>query len=193
MATKKTKIILFIEGNSEVNNGDLRQGFEKLLLNTNKLAGKLPRIKLGGGKKQTIDAFLNNRISEERAILIDLDANEAAKEQDLKNHGLDKHKKEVFYMIQEMESWFLSQSAVLDKFYGVDSNKKKISEKLPKRNAMEISSPDKELEKLTTNTKKKTYHKVKHGVELLKLLDAQKLMQDFPDFKNLVDYLASIS
>ncbi|MCU0390762.1 MAG: DUF4276 family protein [Thermoflexibacter sp.] len=192
MATKKVKIILFVEGDNDTSNGDLRQGFEKLLLNTKKLEGKLPRIKLGGGKKQTIDAFLNNRISEERAMLVDLDGNESLKEKDLKTYGLEKHENEIFYMIQEMESWFLSQSSVLDEFYGLDNNKKKISEKLPKRNPMEIPSPDKELEKLTINTKKKMYHKVRHGVELLKLLDAKKLMQDFPDFKNLVDYLAGI-
>jgi hypothetical protein len=88
-----------------------------------------------------------------------------------------------------MESWFLSQPDILDKFYGLDNNKKKVSEKISKKKAIEIPHPDEELMRITKNTQKGKYHKIKHAVELLKLLDANKLEIDFLDFKKLIERL----
>ena len=59
MATKKTKVRLFIEGSTDDTNGDLRQGFIGLLRNVPILTGKMPSIVLGGGVRQTIDKFSN--------------------------------------------------------------------------------------------------------------------------------------
>ena len=49
--------VLIIEGATDTRNGILRQGFHKLLVQ--KLEGKMPRIIMGEGKKQSIDKFLN--------------------------------------------------------------------------------------------------------------------------------------
>jgi hypothetical protein len=61
--------------------------------------------------------------------------------------------------------------------------------KLPEKHASEISKPDIELQKLTKGTTKKAYHKVRHAVELLSKLNVEKLKNDFPDVKNLIDAL----
>lgn len=93
-------------------------------------------------------------------------------------------------MIQEMENWFLSQPDILDEYYGKDLTiKKAISEKLPKKKASDIEHPDEKLQELTKNTKRGAYHKIRHGVELLKKLDATKLEKDIPEFKKLIEKL----
>lgn len=184
-----TKTFLFIEGESNSPNGDLLFGYKKLL--EQKLKGKMPRIILGDGKKQTIDKFLNNRFgADKNLLLIDLDANEIEKENDLKENNLNSKSDFVFFMIQSMEAWFLSQPNILDDFFGKDSNSnKKISNKIPKKKASQIPNPYEFLKNLTKNSKRGTYHKIKHAVELLILLDAPKLEEDFIDFKRLIESL----
>jgi len=170
---------LFIEGTTDISNGNLREGFSKLFEQL--LQGKMPTISMGEGKLQTIDKFINSSNSN---MLCDLDAPESEKENDLKNYNLLKHKESVFYMIQEMEAWFISQPEILDKFYNIP-----LSKSLPKKHASEFLEPDKELQRLTKNSRKGEYHKVKHGAQLLKLLNASKLSEEFPDFKKLINKL----
>ena len=185
MATKK---ILFIEGEPNTPNGDLRQGFAKLL--GKRIEGQLPRINLGGGKSQTVRKFLKNKFEADAfLLLIDLDRPEEEKEQDIKDNDLFPQRENVFYMVLEMESWFLSQPDVLDGFFGVDNKQKKVSDKLSKRKITEIPDPKGELKKATKDSKRGEYHEIKHGVELLKLLDAKRLEDTFIDFKNLIERL----
>ncbi len=109
MGTKK--IILFIEGEPNSPNGDLRMGYSKLL--AQKLKGKMPRIIMGGGfsqggKSQTIQKFKTHKLNADvTLLLVDLDKPEKARENDLRKEELFEHKKNVFYMIKELESWFL--------------------------------------------------------------------------------------
>ena len=182
------KNFLFVEGEPNTPNGDLRQGLSKLL--EQKLKGNLPRIILGGGKSQTIKKFKNNKFEGNLfLLLIDLDKIEEEIPNDLAEYGLVNHKENVFYMVQEMENWFLSQPNILDKFYGKDENGKHISQKTSKRKAADIPNPDEELKNLTKNSKRGAYHKIKHAVELLKGLDASQLAKDFPEFNRLIDRL----
>lgn len=191
MAAKK--VILFVEGEPNSPNGDLRQGFSKLL--EQKLKGKMPKIIMGGGylqggKSQTIHKFKTNQLEADMILLlIDLDKPESEIPKDLEENGLIDKKDNVFYMIQEMESWFLSQADVLDTFYGIDGFGKKVSEKIAKKRITDIANPDEELIKITKNTKRGQYHKIRHAVELLKLLDAIKLEKDFVDFRSLIEKL----
>jgi hypothetical protein len=185
MATKK---ILFIEGEPNTPNGDLRQGFAKLL--GKRIEGQLPRINLGGGKSQTVRKFLKNKFEADAfLLLIDLDRPEEEKEQDIKDNDLFPQRENVFYMVLEMESWFLSQPDVLDGFFGVDNKQKKVSDKLSKRKITEIPDPKGELKKATKDSKRGEYHEIKHAVELLKLIDAKRLEDTFIDFKNLIERL----
>jgi len=170
---------LFIEGTNDISNGNLRQGFNKLL--AKKLEGKMPTISMGDGKKQTIDKFKNSYNSN---ILCDLDAPETNISNDLRENEISDLRDSVFYMIQEMEAWFISQPEILDNFYNAD-----ISKRLVKKHASLFEEPDKELQRITRDTARKTYHKVNHGALLLKMLNIDKLMQDFPEFKRLIDKL----
>lgn len=167
---------LFIEGAKDTTNGDLRQGFGILL--EKKLKGKMPRIIMGEGKNNTIDKFKSRNNS---YVLCDLDAPENERQNDIKKNNLSSQSDFVFYMIQEMEAWFLSQPDSLNEFYNYD-----FDNKIPKKHASEFSEPDKFLQNITKETKKGTYHKIKHGYLLLQKLDADKLCKDFPDFQNLI-------
>ncbi len=179
------KNILFIEGAIDDTNGDLRQGFHKLL--AQKLAGKMPRIKMGNGITTTVRVFKKNTLSERGILLIDLDAPATQKSQKLAEYNLNDVKGDVFFMIQAMEAWFLAQPQVLDNFYGVA-----ISQKLPKKNAQDIPQPAEYLMGLTRNTGKGTYRKIEHGVKLLESLDAHQLEQASVEFANLIKRLESI-
>ena len=70
---------LFIEGTKDTANGNLREGFSKLIEQRAKL--KMPTISMGEGKSQTIDKFVN---SENSKLLCDLDADENQVDNDLK-------------------------------------------------------------------------------------------------------------
>lgn len=175
-------LILLVEGTEDRSNGNLREGFSILL--DKAVGNKKPRVIMGGGKSQTIDKFLN---SDNGLLLCDLDSTEDNKIADLREYRLENQADIVFYMIQEMEGWFLSQPDILDSFYS-----DKISDKLAKKHGKLFSEPDKELQRLTKDTRRKAYHKVNHGTQLLALLNPSKLAVDFPDFKALVDKIKEL-
>lgn len=174
---KVKRTYLFIEGTSDTANGDLKAGFGHLL--EKKLKGRMPTLDMGEGKTQTIRKFLASANSK---LLCDLDGPESTRGSDLSKYKLSAHRAQVFYMIEEMEAWFISQPTILDQFYKTD-----VSKKLAKKPASEFREPDKELQKITKDTQRGSYQKVKHGIQLLAALDPEKLMQDFPDFKRLVE------
>jgi Domain of unknown function (DUF4276) len=181
----KSTRFLIIEGTTDTTNGDLRQAFGRLF--EQKLAGKRPRIVMGDGKNQTIDKFKfyheGDNIS---ALLVDLDDNEKERENKIHECKLTGHERFVFFMIQEMEAWFLSQPEILTKYYNEDFDKK------IKRAAADIPDPCGFLEKITVSTKKGKYHKVKDGVELLPRLVLSKLCADFADVNNMIQYYLSL-
>lgn len=167
---------LFIEGTSDDTNGDLRQGFHKLL--AKKLLGSMPRIVMGDNTPQTIKKFVNCK--NHGFALIDLDSPESEKQTRVELHSLEGNDC-VFFMIQEMESWFLSQPDILNDFYGCN-----ITKRIPQKSAKEIHKPAEFLMEITRHSKKGKYHKVKHGVELLKKLNASELEEYFSDFASLI-------
>ncbi len=171
--------ILFVEGTRDLSNGDLRRGFHKLLKQV--LEGRMPRLVMGDSASRTIDKFRNNRTGHEALLLIDLDNHPEQRSAVLSSLELQPHSSRSFFMVQEMEAWFLSQGQALDQFYGKDFSSKVVS-KLPRA----ISKPSQKLMQITRNSDKGKYHKVRHGSLLLELLDAQKLRRDFPESDRLV-------
>jgi len=171
---------LIIEGTADTKNGNLREGFNKLL--RKKLGRNMPRIVMGDGKSQAIDKFINCNDS---LLLCDLDGPSEIREKDIQAHEFEGYRDRIFYMVQEMEAWFISQPDVLDTFYKSD-----ITKKIPKKHASEFENPDEKLQEWTRDSKKGKYHKVKHGTVLLEMLDTDKLMKDFPDFTGLVNTLS---
>ncbi len=170
---------LIIEGGSDIRNGSLRRGFHELL---SKEINEdiIPRIIMGNGKNEAIKKFLSKTKSVN--LLIDLDKNESFRNEDLINNNLKTHENRVFYMIQEMEAWFLSQTDILTSFYP-DIN----WDDIIMNDISEIQKPSDDLKDFTRQSKSRMYHKIKHSVKLLPLLNTKKLAIDFPDFKKLID------
>ena len=180
---------MFIEGTKDDTNGNLREGFHKLL--EQKLKGNMPRIKMANGVTEANRTFINNftnkRLYEHSFLLIDLDDSESNKNKKLVEYQLKDYSTCVFFMIQEMEGWFISQPNILDDFYNND-----ISQRITKKNYKEFENPAEYLQKLTKGSKRKKYHKVRHGVELLKMLNAHVLEKDSTEFGELIKQLKAV-
>ncbi|HAO20422.1 MAG: hypothetical protein BWK80_36995 [Desulfobacteraceae bacterium IS3] len=181
--------ILFIEGTTDDTNGDLRQGFRRLL--SQKLRGVMPRIVMGDGIATTLKKFLSNinvnnkrKRSEHSFLLIDLDNPKSEKDNKISDYNITDYKNYIFFMIQEMETWFLLQPEILDDYYG-----KEISKNIRNKNSEQIeaiSKPAEYLMKLTKDTKKGKYHKVRHGVSLLEKINADELAKKSSEFETLI-------
>ena len=179
MRRGKPSIVLFIEGESSEAIASLRQGFNKLFSQV--LAGKMPRIIMGDGLSTTVNKFKKNKRQGTSFLLVDLDTTEAKKADRLQELDLKDYDKFVFWMVQEMEAWFLSQHEVIDNLYG-----KGTAAKLTKKRPQEFKKPSVVLMDITRASKKGKYNKVKNAVEFLEKLDAIQLRKDFPEFDRLV-------
>ena len=173
---------LFIEGETSEAIASLRQGFNKLF--NQSLSGKMPKIYMGDGITTTIRKFKNNTRNGISFLLIDLDDLEENKDSKIQELALKDHSDNVFWMVQEMEAWFLSQPAVIDEIYG-----KGISNKITSKRAQLFEKPSMELARITAGSRKGKYQKVAHAVELLEKLDARQLRIDFPEFDALIKRL----
>jgi hypothetical protein len=176
-------LVLFIEGTKDDSNGNLRQGFNKLL--SKELQNCMPRIKMGDNTSDTIKTFIKTIENGGNALLlVDLDKTEEFRNPFYKENNIENYSEISFLMIQEMESWFISQPDVLEKFYGI-----KLSNKIRDKQPSLIENPDILIERLTKKSKRGKYHKVNHAALILEILDSKKLMESFIDFKNLISFM----
>ncbi len=174
--------VIFAEGARNTTNGNLRASFGKLLGQAQR---PMPDIKMSNDMAETIKKFLsetNNRNSSYKKVLllIDLDGPEATRADWLATHELTQYKQHIFFMVQEMEAWFLAQPNVLDVYYP------RLKHDLSGRPPMAIAKPSDELVKRTKNSSKGTYAKVRDGAQLLMKLNLLQLQADFPDVARLV-------
>lgn len=139
---------------------------------------------MGDGKNQAIDKFKNQPVTKKAYLLIDLDADETERETKLYENKLSIENESVFFMVQEMEAWFLSQPDILTNYYNYDFNGK------IKRSPIDIPNPCNFLQEITRSTRKGSYHKIKHGVELLPKLNLDVLCTVFNDVNALIKQLS---
>ncbi len=176
------KYVLFVEGADAV-----RVGLGPLL--NQQLAGRNPKIIPGGDRDSTIKRFLDEvrqpRFQELKPLLlIDLDGPEATAAIVLTDKKLSAHGTRTFWMIQEMEAWFLAQPNTVDAFF-----KKPVSTKLPGTKPAEVSDPSDVLTKATKAARAEPYHKGSHPPDLLPRLDLPTLRRQFPDVERLLTVL----
>ncbi|MBQ5873894.1 MAG: hypothetical protein IIW58_07100 [Bacteroidales bacterium] len=119
------EISLIVEGGDISNNinaqtanntESLRQALNKFftrLLNRDDISIKLA---LGGGNKNAVKMFLKN--SDETILFVDSDhSNTDEWYKKMEDMNIPNHKKgNIFFMIQEMEAWFLKQLSCLDRW-----------------------------------------------------------------------------
>lgn len=179
------KKVVYIEGSHEMDNGDLRKAFAKLL--EKELSGNMPKVVMGDGKNQAIDKFHSTPLApgEQRFLLVDSDGPVIDKEtvcssfnEEKPNRKTDCTIDNTFLMVQEAEAWVLSQPEIL--------HKNKIETvKLPQRNVMEIPKPSEMLALLYKDSGKE-YHKIRDFSRLLPEIDTIKLKAYFEEFDALI-------
>lgn len=184
------KKVIYIEGTTDKDNGDLRKAFNLLLIK--ELGKSMPRIVMGDGKTQTIDKFQTRPLeqNESRFLLIDSDKPISDKQAELdyfnakrpdNQRKVDATTSNTFFMIQEAETWIMSQPNILH-------SRKVNTSFLPKGNMMKVDNPSDVLAEVYRKSGKE-YHKVKEFVKLFPLLNTAILKQQFPEFQLLVDAL----
>lgn len=180
---------IYIEGE---NNPILRMAFSKLF--KQELDGKMPRIVLGDGISQTIDKFRTFPLEEgeERYLLVDSDEPLTNRKELIrklntekcngKNAIIEATDNNTFFMVQEVESWILSQPNAL--------KRRGICKGLPIENVESIVKPsEKLLEIYSLNGK--VYHKIKEFSKVFELLDSKKLKNDICEYRHLINALSN--
>lgn len=160
-------------------------------------------VEVGGSVLNTIK-FFKTEIANGKAplLLIDLDDLPANKPTQIQSFDLEQaaKKKLVFFMVQEMESWILSQPDKIEKCY---QHLKRVKladvfgeDEILQQHPEEINKPSDKLATLLGRYfrvekrgqwKKKKYKKLKDGADLLELLDFSELMLVFEDVSALSD------
>jgi hypothetical protein len=192
------EISLIVEGGDISNNIDaltanntesLRQALNKFftrLLGRDDISIKL---NLGGGNKNAVKMFLNDT-SHKTILFVDSDHLDTNKwyNEDMKDFNISDDKKEyIFFMIQEMEAWFLKQLNCLDIWAEKEGYNRKqegdISQHslLKNKNIEEIKKPSDKLATILKvyfekKGKPAKYGKLKTAPALLDALDTSSLL-----------------
>jgi hypothetical protein len=188
------------------NSEKLREAFHKLLSKVVKPEMFNLIVEIGAGYKNATKsfkkyAFLDNKAS----LLIDLDGAKSEKEQRLNELEVTELSNRVFFMIQEMEAWILSQPDAIekcyeDRYYRKKGNVRIVDEELElfKVHPEEIKNPSFKLKvllgkyysEMKGNVKKtKKYGKLKDAPLLIENLDIIKLIETFDELKLLKDHI----
>lgn len=187
------------------NSEKLREAFHKLLSRVVKPEQFNLIVETGAGYKNAAKSFKKYALNDNKtSLLIDLDKAKSLKEQRLDELDINEFASRVFFMIQEMEAWILSQPDVIVKCY-----KDRYIRKRPKVNfeqtepqlfqvhPEEISNPADKLKvllgkyysEMKKNCKKnKKYGKLKDAPLLIENLDIYKLIDTFDDMKSLMNH-----
>lgn len=179
------------------NTARLRESFNKLLNS---------RIKQNTIRIEAIPAYsITNAVKvrkKDSFLLIDLDGPSELKEIRIIDNQLSEIREFVFFMVQMMEAWILSQPDKIEKcFAHLIKSQKKLKDD-PLINGIEperIRNPDRVLFTLLPRyykyrkgdcVKKLKYEKLKISPDLIELLDIDELYNTFIDVKNIIDKIA---
>ena len=208
---------IFVEGigtdNADVNTVDrsaaFRRAFHELLSQSIENEEVTLSVEPARGWKAAAKTYIRHKQKAEKnyCLLIDLDATIDHKTVRLNENlvgiqeTLADFPNEVFFMVQEMEAWILSQPNVIETYANENGYKRKLEKKVAEHHFLkvppiEISKPSDKIEtifreyfeewnELKGKNKAAKYHKTKIAPDLIGMLDFQKLTETFEDAKNL--------
>ncbi len=210
---KMVVIKLFIEGGAPANSNQnavtatntaaLRQSFNQLI-NAAFPAEKVKvECQLCGSYAGAIKQFLNSSSDSSALLLLDLDGEGSTKIAKLSEYRLVSRSRNVFFMIQEMEAWILSQPENIQKGLLNEYQKRATHDLIadPLIAAIDvqtIAKPSKVLHNLLSNhfqqqkgdhLKPLKYGKLKNSHLLLDMLDIHQLKATFIDVANLISQI----
>lgn len=164
------------------------------------LQGKLPQCVPSYARTNAYDSFIKSTHSENEIVLLLIDseiplAEEKSIWENLQDSGLNKptdaKEDRIYLMAQVMETWLLADLDALENYFGQGFKRNKIQawpimEDVPKSNIINA------LSQATTGCSKQ-YGKDTKGkisIELLEVIDPQKVKEKCPHAKRLLDFLA---
>lgn len=191
-----SEFAIFIEGggNSRREQAPLRIGFQKLfepVLSAARERRIRHRVIVCGGRSETIKLFLNEiRLQPETKCFLLVDSEEIplagisavdhlAGRDDDRLRGVDDDM--IGMMIAVMESWIVSDQVMLQSYFGPGF---RMSSLPAQQNLEAVSKLDicERLANATRDSQKGTYHKQRHGPELIGNLDREILKRRCPAF-----------
>lgn len=196
------KTTIYIEGGGNTAHlcSELRKGFQSLFSNAG-FAGKLPKVVACGSRNDAFNDFktaVNAKKDETILLLVDSEdpittptkwAHVSTRDSWIKPEKADE--KNLYFMVECMESWFLADKATLINFYGKDFKETA----LPTTTGLESISKKTlydGLAKATKLTSKGEYSKSNHSFKILALLDATKIKLHGRYAKEFFDHLSAI-
>lgn len=188
------------------NSEKLREAFHKLLSKVIKPDKFNLIVEIGAGERNAAKSFKKYALIDNKtSLLIDLDGAKTLKDQRLNELEINEFVDRVFFMIQEMEAWILSQPDVIVKCYKDRYIRKKlnitieqIEYELLQIHPEEIVKPADKLKvflgkyysEMKVNVKKKKkYGKLKDAPLLIENLDICKLIETFEDVRLLKNHI----
>jgi hypothetical protein len=208
------EITVFVEGGVVPNEKDsvltvdnsqrFRESFRKLLSQlVNNQSFKII-IENRGGYPHTIKSFKNSLLKNENSfLLIDLDKPPTERVNQISYFKIENEQDKVFFMVQKMEAWILSQPEKIEDCYKLlkrVNTEQPISEDnlLKDKHPENIYQPDSVLNTILQRyfeyekkgkVKKKKYGKLKDAPDLIEKLEVEKLKSTFQDVKRIHDVL----
>ncbi|MEA5259246.1 DUF4276 family protein [Arcicella aquatica] len=190
------------------NSERLRESFHQLL---SKGLNNTEEIRIEIDTKASYTSVLKaiksgKEVSSNTLALLDLDGDESQRNKRIVQYGLEEYRDFVFFMIQTMESWILSQPDAIEKtFVSYDkimdlpiAENELLKGLLPQS----ISQPDKVLNSLLLEyyqyerggkIKKVKYGKLKNSYLLIEQLDINELRRQFADVNNLLNKINDLT
>lgn len=165
-------------------------------------------VDLKGPVSNAVTRFKNDKSQDANLLLlIDLDGPENLRQKRLCDNGLEAYSDDVFFMIQEMEAWILSQIDGIERFlcrrgYTRRRENEDILDYPRIRNIefIDIDKPSIVLKdilmhyfKKKSDGKKMKYRKVIDAADFIGHLDATTLCGTFSDFDRLVTRISAIA
>lgn len=188
------------------NSQRFRESFKKLFLSAFPEEELTIVVQNGSGNHQTVNFFKNEAHTiPEVLLLIDLDGPKTDRENVLNRLDLSEFEQRVFFIIQAMESWILSQPDKIESCYANFRyrNTPIASDNLLQgKNPEDIPSPDRILEiilgrffriKRNGKNQKLKYSKLKDAPDLIELLDFNRLRGTFEDANRLYQKMIELS
>jgi hypothetical protein len=213
------RVVIYVEGanvgasSSAIDSSTLfRENFHRLLAQVMPTDGDLSIQVIGSIHNAPKYLERINAKKDNAALLVDLDGPPSERETRVTEFYGEQDVRCLFFMVQEMESWIISQPKVLDG-YAINENlvRGKKNEDignnklLKDKHPQDISDPAAKLNTLfrqyfkaqkikdgKTKLKPRSYIKSKDGPQLIGLLNYDRLKADFEDAERLGFYLSCL-